>query len=294
METGAMLDLTGIHVSEDPLKTIHDPEVHLVSICTPTDTHVQFALAALAAGKHVLIEKPVALTAPEVMPLVSAAATSGLLCMPAMCMRFWPGWNWLADRIRERTFGRVLSATFQRLGTTPEWNQSFYGDLSRSGGALVDLHIHDVDFLLWCFGQPREVVSIGSARHVTTLYRFDPSKGHHPDLHVVAEGGQDHTPGFGFRMRYSVTFESATAEFDLSRSPQLLLYRDGGAQPIPTDGPSGYESEVVHIVDAVLNRQPPSHLLATVADALAVAHVLDAERRSLATSAPERPLHPQE
>jgi predicted dehydrogenase len=95
-------------------------------------------------------------------------------------------------------------------------------------------------------------------------------------------------------MRYSVTFESATAEFDLSRSPQLLLYRDGGAQPIPTDGPSGYESEVVHIVDAVLNRQPPSHLLATVADALAVAHVLDAERRSLATSAPERPLHPQE
>jgi hypothetical protein len=59
-----------------------------VSICTYTDSHVELALMALARGKHVLVEKPVSLCSSEVARLVVAARNSGLICMPAMCMRF--------------------------------------------------------------------------------------------------------------------------------------------------------------------------------------------------------------
>jgi predicted dehydrogenase len=117
-----------------------------VSICTPTDSHIELAMTALAAGRHVLVEKPVALRSAEVARLAQAAAPAGRVCMPAMCMRFWPGWEWLKERIEAGEFGRVRSATFQRVGAPPDWS-AFYGDYARSGGPLHDLHIHDADFI---------------------------------------------------------------------------------------------------------------------------------------------------
>ena len=144
---------------EDPAELFADPAVDVVSICTPTDSHVDLAIAALKAGKHVLVEKPVAVSADEVRRLAAVDAETDTLCMPAMCMRFWPAWAWLCERVREGTYGAVRSAAFQRLGTRPGWGGGFYEDDSRTGGALVDLHIHDADFVRWVFGAPDELRS---------------------------------------------------------------------------------------------------------------------------------------
>ncbi|MEE2939528.1 MAG: Gfo/Idh/MocA family oxidoreductase [Planctomycetota bacterium] len=122
---------------EDPAELFADPAVDVVSICTPTDSHVDLAIAALEAGKHVLVEKPVAVTAAEVRRLAEVDARTDALCMPAMCMRFWPAWAWLAERVREGTYGAVRSAAFQRLGTRPGWGEGFYEDDSRTGGGKL-------------------------------------------------------------------------------------------------------------------------------------------------------------
>jgi predicted dehydrogenase len=108
-QTGALPPETRIYTSADEL--LADERIHVVSICTHTDSHVELALAALAAGKHVIVEKPVALTAEAVRPLAEAAARASTLCMPAMCMRFWPGWPWLYEQIRTGVFGAVRSAS---------------------------------------------------------------------------------------------------------------------------------------------------------------------------------------
>jgi predicted dehydrogenase len=197
--------------------------------------------------------------------------------MPAMCMRFWPGWVWLRERIRDGTLGSVRSATFQRLGSPPDWS-GFYADVERSGGALVDLHIHDADFIRWCFGDPAEVVSTGSVHHVTTLYRFPGGP-----AHVVAEGGQDLSPGFGFAMRYTVAFEHATADFDLTRSPAVRLSRDGRSQGIEVPVMSAYDAEVRHLVGAIATGSRPESLRASLDDAARTAALLEAERESLAS-----------
>ena len=249
-----------------------DPAVNVVSICTTTPTHVDLALRALAARKHVLVEKPVALSAADVERL-AAAVPPNLVCMPAMCMRYWPGWTWLAERVRERTFGHVRSASFRRLSAAPGWSRAFYGDTARSGAALYDLHVHDADFVRWCFGAPRAVFSAGSPEHVTTSYLFDDGP-----AHVVAEGGWDQAPGFAFRMGYTVAFEHATADFALAPEPRLVLTRAGDSERVALAAETGYEGEVRHLLDGVTRGTAAE--LPTLAEAVALTRMLAAEAES--------------
>jgi len=258
-----------------------DDGVDLVSICTQTDTHAELAIAALRAGKHVLVEKPVALTPEQIRQVLRAAVECSRLCMPAMCMRFWPAWAWLKDRITRHTYGRCTGLTLTRTGSAPTWSPEFYQDPARSGGALVDLHIHDADFVRFCFGDPDAVTSAGhlhggAVSHVTTLYHY-PSGGAAP-AHVVAEGGWL-AAGTPFQMRYLAAFEHATADFCLGRADELRLHHREGTEAIETSTLSGYDHEIRHLVRAVAAGS--GELDATLEDAVAVAELLDAEQRSV-------------
>ena len=259
-----------------------NPAVEVVSLCTPTDTHVPLAMRALEAGKHVLVEKPVATSSADVRRLADAARSSGKLCMPAMCMRFWPGWDWLRERVASGELGRVKSAVFRRLAAPPGWSADFYANAERTGGALFDLHIHDVDFLTWCFGVPATVTSHGTRDHVATLYGYTDG----PEL-VLAEGGWDHTSGFEFHMHYTVVFERATATFTLGADPVLTLAREGESTPVELESAMGYDGEVAHLLRAIAagaNTISPS-----LEDALRVTHVLEAEAASLERGIPVEP-----
>lgn len=270
-------------IVSDPHSLLSRDDIRAVSICTFTDSHVELALAALAAGKHVLLEKPVALRQSEVERLAVAARSSGLICMPAMCMRFWPGWPWLRERVRAGSFGEVLSAEFTRLSARPSWSVAFYGDVRRSGGALVDLHIHDVDFIRWCFGDPSLVTSAGSRDDVRTVYHFP---GGPPA--VSARGAWLPDPATSFTMRYKVRFEEAEVRFDHGDSSPLRVLRGGASEPVPLQPASAYDGEVRHFVELVLGRttQP----IATLDEAVAVAGILEAEECSLVSAGAVAPL----
>ncbi|MCC6907493.1 MAG: Gfo/Idh/MocA family oxidoreductase [Phycisphaerales bacterium] len=274
---GVAFDAASVSAYASAAELLADPAVDLVSICTHTDTHADLAIAALEAGKHVLVEKPVAIASAQVQRVADAALRSERLCMPGLCIRFWPAWAWLRERIVDGAFGSVRSATFHRLASPPGWASAFYTDDSRTGGALVDLHIHDADFVRWVFGDPQAVVSAGTLDHVTTIYRY----GADGPSHVVAEGGWDHTHGFEFRMRYVVLFEHATADFDLGRNPQLLIARNGQRQAVELDAITGYDAEIRHLLDAIATGR--RELNATIDDAVAAARLLEAERESLRT-----------
>lgn len=270
-ELELMFDPSALSTYADPAELFADPSVQLISICTHTDTHVDLAIQALEAGKHVLVEKPVAVSSKEVDRLVAAAAKAEGLCMPAHCMRFWPGWNWLREQIKSGTYGPVRSAVFRRLASPPAWATDFYKNSAKSGGALVDLHIHDADFVRWCFGEPDSVSTAGTLDHLTTLYRY-------PDgpAHVVAEGGWDHTRDFAFQMRYIVIFEEATADFDLSRDPVLQLSRDGETTAVELPEGDGYVGEVSHLLERIASGE--RELRCTIQDAADLARLLEAER----------------
>ena len=86
-------------------EVLSDPEVQLVDICTPTPLHPEQAIAALKAGKNVLCEKPLARTSALARKILKTQKSAPGFLMPAMCMRFWPGWSWLKKVVEEQTYG---------------------------------------------------------------------------------------------------------------------------------------------------------------------------------------------
>lgn len=258
---------------EEARALLADPGVDAVSICTYTDSHVPLALEALQHGKHVLVEKPVSLRSAEVEALAAAARASGRVCTPAMCMRFWPGWPWLRERIRDRAFGAVRRATFTRYGRRPDWGADFYRDERRSGAALFDLHIHDTDFIWWCFGDPERVESRGSNHDVTTTYLVAGG------AEVRARGAWLDDPGTEFTMRYVVEFERAVARFDLAQTPTVTVESADGLDAPDIGTGSAYDAEVLHFLDLVQGRTAAP--IATLEDAVAVTRILEAEAESL-------------
>jgi predicted dehydrogenase len=270
-----LFDPATVRACSAPEELLADPSIQVVSLCTPTPTHVELALRALDAGKHVLVEKPVAIRAADAEKLADAALRAKTYCMPAMCMRFWPGWSWLAERIRAGSFGAVRSAVFRRQGSRPSWSKGFYEDYALSGGALFDLHVHDADFVRWTFGGPARVAATGSLDHVTASYVYPKGA-----QHVLAEGGWDHADGFPFQMAFTVAFEQATADYDVRRTPKLILARKGSAEEVALDPETGYELEVRHFHDAITGR---TDLAATCGQAAGLVKMLEAERRSLAS-----------
>ena len=284
------------------------PEIHAVSVCTPTDTHAEVALAAIRAGKHVLIEKPVALDRRVVERLADEARRAGVVAMPAMCMRFWPGWTWLREQVAGGATLRSLA--FERAGGRPGWGGGFYQDASRSGGALYDLHIHDTDIVCHLLGVPDAVTTVGTLARMTTLYHFAEGSGHgsghggHAAPQLVTATGGWFAGGIDFRMRYLAEFGPVagdaglrqgstlgTADFDLTRDEPLRVSRvptgpDAEAQSedtidavqIPDE--TGYDAEVRAFVESVVGSCPAP---VTLADASATLAVLEAEARSMET-----------
>jgi len=265
------------------MELIEDPEVELVDICLPTPMHVEYAVAALRAGKHVLVEKPLARTAKEAQKIIDAAEASSGFIMPAMCMRFWPGWDWLKEAISNSTYGKVLSATFRRLSSHP--GGSFYSNGEASGGGILDLHIHDTDFTLYCFGMPQAVHSLGYSKntncidHVVTQYIYE-------DIPIViAEGGWTMTEGFPFTMQYTVNFERATANFDFARKEKLLLSMRGGqTNSITLRDELGYDNEIDYFISCVATGKSPKRV--TLTDGVNAINVVEAESRSIVDGKP--------
>jgi predicted dehydrogenase len=202
-------------------EVLADPEVELVDLCTPTPLHAPQSIAALKAGRHVLCEKPLARTSAAAREILKAAESSRGFLMPAMCMRFWPGWSWLKEAAQARSYGKILAARFRRVSERPGWSrQGTYAGGMDIGGALFDLHIHDSDFVNFLFVRPAGVFSTGvtgpagSIDHVVTQYVF-------PGGPVVsAEGGWLLTQGFN--MSFTIHCERATLDFDLARGAEAM------------------------------------------------------------------------
>lgn len=260
-------------------EVLADPEVDLVDLCTPTPLHPEQAIAALRANKHVLCEKPLARTAAAARQILAAAEASAGFLMPAMCMRFWPGWSWLKKVVQEQTYGRVLTARFRRMSEMPAWSkQGTYSASTDIGGALFDLHIHDTDFVNFLFGRPQAVFSTGVARpgasvdHVTTQYLYADGPA------VYAEGSWLLTKGF--TMAYTLLCERATLDFDLARGGQAMQVTEEGKAPrtVTYEGPDGYGGEVRYIVERISEQEPPT--IVTGRDGLAALEICEAEEWS--------------
>ena len=265
-------------------EVLADPEVSLVDLCTPTRLHAEQAIAALKAGKNVLCEKPLARSAAEAREVLKVAESSPGFLMPAMCMRFWPGWSTLKQTVEQGAYGKLLAARFRRVSERPGWSQQgTYTGGTDLGGALFDLHIHDADFVHFLCGRPKSVFSTGvtdaagSSDHVVTQYIYPGGPA------VYAEGGW--LQAKGFNMAFTIHCERGTLDFAFAIDPHIVQISQAG-QPTRTihyDEPDGYGAEIRYFAECVASRRRPT--VVTARDGMTALEICEAEEKSLRTGA---------
>jgi predicted dehydrogenase len=274
---GTKMDLAKVKGYERFEDLLADPDVDLVDITTPTDRHAEMALAALKAGKHVLVEKAIALDTKDADAMVKAAARAGRLLMVAHVLPFFPEFAFAAAAIRGGQYGRLLGAHFKRVIAKPDWSAAI-GDASKTGGPAVDLHIHDTHFIGLIAGVPNRVFSTGLANpdgsvdYLTTQYLYGQG-----GPVVSCSSGAVAMKGRPFVHGFEIYLERATLVYDSGGTPLSLLTADGKAKAPPlksgNDHLSGFTAEIQAAVDGVKAGREPDLLSGKLArDALVLCH----------------------
>lgn len=131
-------------------------ELDILDICLPTYLHADFAVKAMEKGINVITEKPISLKKEDVERVYSTAEKNNVKFMVAQVLRFWPEYELLKEIYDTNKYGKLLSGTMIRLGSYPKWSwDGWMMDEKRSGLVPFDLHIHDLDFMVYAFGMPK-------------------------------------------------------------------------------------------------------------------------------------------
>jgi len=275
------VDFSSLTLYTDFDKMLAGEKLDAVSITLPTYLHPDISIKALSADLNVMCEKPMALTPEVCAPMIEAAKSSGKVLQIGHCVRFWPEYAKTKELIDSGEYGRVVAATFQRLGAAPTWSvDNWFLDDKRSGGMALDLHIHDTDYVQYLFGMPKAVCSAGAKApggglaHISTQYLYD------DDKCVTAEGGWAMTPSFGFEMSFNIALEKATIVYDLTRDPMFRVCpAEGEAFTPEVEKGDGWLLQIAHFAKAVRGEKVDP--VTTLDDSMNSVKIVDAEKESI-------------
>ncbi len=284
------LNLDDIAVYADGMELINNPAVELVDICLPVFLHKKFALAAIMAGKHVLCEKPLAMNSDDAAEIVTAAKNTNKCFMTGMCVRFWPEYRYVREQYRAGKYGKMRNAFFKRFSPTVSGNgwENWFADDAKSGGALLEMHLHDTDQVLYFFGRPSSVTTTGCKGmrskdcwdHVFSFYNFGDG------TMVVAEGGWTAAKKTPFEMSFQLICEHATVIFN--HAGLNIYYEDGKVEKPDLSGfvqPTGWHEEIHYLLDAIISGVPADKYVSPdeLTDGITI---IEAERKSAETGVP--------
>ncbi len=272
---GGRMDVSRINVYPTLRDLLDDDAVDLVDLCLPSYLHASAAQRILRGGKHVLVEKPIALTPRDADRMIATARKTRKLLMVGQVLKFFPEFEALASAIRSEQWGRLLALHLRRIIARPDWGaDSWFADPGKSGGMVVDLHIHDTDLIVYLYGRPRAVTSHGLTHggridSLRTTYHYARRGG--PLL--TAEAGWINAPALAFEHGYDAFFEKATLHYNSSHSPRPKLFQSKKARELKLPARDGFQIELQEAVRGVRENAVPAGLAPeNAALSLAVCH----------------------
>ena len=279
----------GSRWTDDLAAVLADPSIDAVDICLPTPQHRSAAEAALAAGKHVLLEKPIALTLEDARALVRASEESDRVFIMAHVLRFWPEYVEIARRVASGELGAPRSGFASRRQPFPAWS-ALFSRADLTGGAVIDMMIHDYDALNWVFGAPRAVTARGERNprsggfdQVQVLIDYDDGRS------ALVDGGMMMPESYPFSSRLEVLCENGAMEYHVragGRSVEMgagvneltLFPNEGDPLRLAPTQLDPYAAECAYFIDAIRGGSADR---ATPADALQALAVSLSARESL-------------
>ncbi len=233
----------------------------ILDICLPTYLHAEHAVKALESGVHVICEKPASLKIEDIDRIYNAAEENGKNVMIAQVVRFWKEYLYLKETYESRKYGRLMSGRMTRMGGTPvsSWDD-WMRDPERSGLVPFDLHIHDLDFILYTFGKPDGMQRFRAKNekqdYFEAIYQY-------PDFFIAAEAAW-YDCNYVFQCSFRFQFERAVLEF---KDGKLTVFEQGGntfcpfeAQSEKGDGyvpvTNAYDDEILYFLDCIKKGVP--------------------------------------
>lgn len=261
---GGQVDVSGMSLYNNIDDLVADDSIDLIDVCLPSWLHKNAVIKALKAGRNVVTEKPIALSLEDANEMIAAGDESGKLFHVAQVLRFWPEWRWLKTKVDSGEFGKLTALNIRRVISAPDWSRNV-ADLGANGGPLIDLHIHDVDFICYLLGRPQRVFSTGRdmgtyINYVSSSYDYG-SDG--PT--VSAQGGAVTMKARAFQHHFEAYFEQATVTHAAATEPDgidpgqnqsanqvLSVYHADGTVEFPDTGfGEAFASELQHLAECV-------------------------------------------
>lgn len=240
-------------------------EFDIIDICLPTYLHTEFALKCLKKGINVICEKPISLKKDDVDLIYNKAKENGVKFMVAQVLRFWPEYEFVKEIYEDGRYGKLLSGSMSRLGAYPKWSwDNWYTDPERSGLVPFDLHIHDLDFMVYLFGAPvvdnSAKVKLPDNYYMNNVYNFG-------DFSIMGEASWYNSP-YPFTCSFRFQFEKAIISLE---NGGFKIYEEEGKVidlkssssveegiSIPTG--SAYFNEIKYFAECVINNQNPDRV----------------------------------
>ncbi len=237
-------------------------ELDILDICLPTYLHADFAIKAMKKGINVICEKPISLKDEDVERVYSTAAENNVKFMIAHVLRFWPEYELLKEIYDSKKYGKLLSGSMIRLGSYPKWSwDNWMMDEKRSGFVPFDLHIHDLDFMVYAFGMPKVAhqsrSKLPNQDYINVVYDFG-------DFSVNTESSW-YAADYPFTAEFRFHFEDAIVANENGK--MMIHCKDGVKIDLSQDaqGDTGdinlpdsdaYANEINYFADCVLNDKP--------------------------------------
>jgi predicted dehydrogenase len=255
----ALGDIPDVEVAAEReiAKVIADPRVDAVDLCLPTNLHAPVAIEALKAGKHVLVEKPMALDTVASRQMIAEAKKQKRVLMVAQVLRFFPMYVVLREILSSGRIGEPRSAMFRRRCGAPAWG-AWLSDPKQSGGGVFDLLIHDMDLCLHLFGKPETVSATGYEALADGVDIITAELQYARGFTAVITGGWHHPKAYPFSMEYTVVAEKGTVEYSSLGSAPTLYRADGETETLAMTEQDGYRAEIEYFLDCCRRGVSPS------------------------------------
>lgn len=256
-----------VAITRDYKDLLQNSGVDAVVIAVPTFLHEEYATEAAQRGRHILCEKPFAMDQAAARRMLDVAGRAGVILMIAQVLRFWPHYALIKAMVAEGRLGAIRAVDAYRLATYPGWGE-WFRDPWKSGGARLDVQIHDADFIYWLLGLPKQIHAAGFKStqgawdHVVTTFRY-------PDVVASMEATFLMPAGWPFSCGIRVTGEAGCLEYDFrvagnmaergEATNRLLFYTpQAPTQTLVTSDEDMYVAQLRYFADCVESGRDPA------------------------------------
>jgi len=261
--------------------------VDIVDICTPTASHKPLVLAAAKAGKHVICEKPIALTVEDGQAMIDAC--QGVRFFIGLVLRFFSHYRSAKQLVAAGRIGKPGVLRLKRVSYAPQNPEAWYFNDALSGGMVVDLMIHDFDYVRWLAGEVERVFALktqadsGAAQYVQAILRLKNG------AIALIEGGWAYPPGV-FRTGFDLSGTDGLIEWSSDQPSPLIPFfppklEETASVGLPTSGLADdpFAAELRHAYQRIQSGAP---FEVTAEDALEALRISLAVKESLETGKP--------